>query len=131
MGSWRRLIYFLPAALYCTLIFFLSARSLKIKLGFIYWDKAAHWIEFTVLGLFLAFAFYHYLTHQTFLAFYLSLMTGLFIGLSDEIHQLFVRSRQCDWKDWLADAAGILTGWLLFQLISGPKKKAKEVVKSS
>lgn len=131
MGSWRKLIYFLPAAVYCTLIFFLSARSLKIKLDFAHWDKGAHWAEFTVLGLLLAFGFYHYLSERVFSAFYLTLMAGLFIGLTDEIHQLFVRSRQCDWTDWLADAAGILTGWFLFKLISSRRRKARKAVTTS
>jgi VanZ family protein len=129
LGSQKKLIYFLPVIAYCTLIFFLSARSLKPKFHFIYWDKGAHWAEFTVLGFLLAFAFYHYLSRRSFLTFYLSLMTGLFIGLSDEIHQLFIRGRQCDWTDWLADTAGILTGWLLFSLVFRQKKKAKEAVK--
>jgi VanZ family protein len=131
MGSWRKLIYFLPAAIYCTLIFFVSSRSLKIKLGFIYWDKGAHWMEFTILGLLLAFGFYHYLSGRVFLTFYLTLMTGLFIGLTDEIHQLFVRGRQCDWTDLIADTVGVLTGWLLLKLISERRQKALKTVSTS
>ena len=128
MGSWRRLIYFLPAAIYCTLIFFISARSLKMKFGLFYWDKGAHGVEFTLLGLLLAFGFYHYLSGRVFLAFYLTLMTGFFIGLTDEIHQLFVRGRQCDWTDWVADAAGVLIGWYLFKLIYDRRHKAVKTV---
>lgn len=31
-------------------------------------------------------------------------------GVTDEIHQLFVRNRYCDWRDALADAVGGLIG---------------------
>ncbi len=88
-------------------------------------------MEFTLLGLLLAFGFYHYLSGRVFLTFYLTFMTGFFIGLTDEIHQLFVRGRQCDWTDLIADTVGVLTGWLLFKLISQRRQKAVKTVSTS
>lgn len=32
------------------------------------------------------------------------------IGAVDELHQLFIPSRSCDVRDWMADTAGAVTG---------------------
>lgn len=37
----------------------------------------------------------------------LTLLLGLLYALSDEIHQIFVPGRACQWQDLLVDAAGI------------------------
>ncbi|MBC7361283.1 MAG: VanZ family protein [Candidatus Aminicenantes bacterium] len=117
MNFSRKIVYFLPAAVYCALMFFLSSKSLKIKLGFIYWDKGAHWLEFMILGFLLAFGFFNYFPGKTFLNSYLTLMIGILIGLTDELHQLFVPGRQCDWRDWIADITGVVVGLALFWFI--------------
>jgi|YelNatPaOPRAMG01_1025707.scaffolds.fasta_scaffold05117_7 VanZ family protein len=126
----NKIYYFLPAVLYCALIFFLSSKSLKIHLHFIYWDKGAHWIEFLVLGFLLAIGFFHNFPGATFLNIYLTFMTGIFIGLTDELHQKFVPGRQCDWKDWIADIIGILTGLIIYLVFEKQKyqknKKQRE-----
>jgi len=116
MNSYRKVLYFLPAGIYCALIFFFSGRTLKIKLGLIYWDKAAHWLEFMVLGFLLAFGFFKFSPGKNFLNSYLTGVSGGFVGLLNELHQLFVPGRQCDWRDWAADILGVFAGLFLFWL---------------
>ncbi|MDI6844625.1 MAG: VanZ family protein [Candidatus Saccharicenans sp.] len=119
----RQHLYFLPAVVYCGLIFFLSTRDLKLKLGLLFWDKGAHSLEFAGLGFLLALGFFNNFSELKFLRVYLTILTGLAIGVLDEIHQMFVPGRQCDWKDWLADALGLLAGLIAFWLIYDWKQK--------
>jgi VanZ family protein len=53
-------------------------------------------------------------------------MTGIFIGLTDELHQKFVPGRQCDWKDWIADIIGILTGLIIYLVFEKQKYQKNE-----
>jgi len=113
----RNWFYFAPALAYGGLIFFLSSKSLKLKFGLCFWDKGAHWLEFTVLGFLLALGFFKNFQEHLFLRIYLTFMTGALIGLTDELHQRFVPGRQCDWRDWLADLTGITAGLIIYWLI--------------
>ncbi|HEK85831.1 MAG: VanZ family protein [Candidatus Saccharicenans sp.] len=122
----NNLYYFLPAVLYGALIFFLSSRTFKLHLGFIYWDKGAHWLEFSILGLLLAVGFFRNFPGKTFLNFYLTFMTGALIGATDELHQKFVPGRQCDWKDWLADLIGVGVGLIVFWYAEKSRRKMIE-----
>lgn len=113
----KRWFYFTPALFYCGLIFFLSGRNLKLKLGILLWDKGAHWLEFMVLGFLLALGFFYNLPGKPYLRAYLTAMTGFFIGAVDELRQSLFPGRQCDWKDWLADIIGVTVGLALFWLL--------------
>lgn len=124
----KRFLYFTPALLYCGLIFFLSSRTLKLKFGFIFWDKGAHLLEFAGLGFLLALGFFYNLPRLAFLRSYLTMMTGLTVGLLDEMHQRLVPGRQCDWKDWVADLAGVVAGLTVFWLFF--RKKEQKARKS-
>jgi len=123
MVTWKKLIYFLPSALYCALIFFLSSGPININLKFFYWDKGWHWLEFSVLGFLLAFGYFKLLDKRPPLSMYLTFMTGALIGVSDETHQLFVPGRNCDWKDWLADLSGIVVGLIVYLLLKNKLTK--------
>ncbi len=129
MSIWKKLTYFLPAAIYCGLIFFLSSGPIDIDLKFFYWDKGWHWLEFLLLGFLLSFGFFRVFSDRPVLAIYLTLMTGAVVGVSDEIHQLFVPGRNCDWKDWMADITGVAVGLIIY-LIS-EKKLKKTGIKSN
>lgn len=121
----KRWLYFAPAIFYCGLIFFLSERSLKLKLGIQFWDKGTHWLEFLVLGFLLALGFFYNLPEKPFLRIYLTAMTGFFTGAVDELHQSLVPGRQCDWKDWLADIIGVTVGLAIFWLLYQKKRKTQ------
>lgn len=124
MINWKRLIYFLPAALYCGLIFLLSSGPINIDLKFFYWDKGWHWIEFLLLGFLLSLGFFRYLPERPILGIYLTLMTGAIVAVSDEIHQLFVPGRNCDWKDWIADLTGVIAGLIIYLMIENKLKRS-------
>ena len=42
--------------------------------------------------------------------FWLAVLAGSAYGASDEIHQFFVPGRSPDWRDWVADTAGVILG---------------------
>jgi len=130
MKTWKQLVHFLPAALYCALIFFLSSGPISLHLKFFYWDKGWHWLEFSILGFLLAYGFFRVLENRPPLSIYLTFMTGALIGLSDEVHQLFVPGRNCDWKDWLADLSGILAGLIVY-LVLDRKLKSRKIPQPS
>ncbi len=48
---------------------------------------------------------------------YSLLLCGGFAAL-DEVHQIFIRGRWCDIRDWLADMVGILAGTVVIILYS-------------
>lgn len=122
----KRGLYFAPALFYCGIIFFFSGQSLKIKLGLVFWDKGAHWLEFAGLGFLLALGYFQNLPGQSFLRVYLTIMTGFLVGLVDELYQSLVPGRQCDWKDWIADMAGVVAGLTVFWLIYNQVKKTSK-----
>jgi VanZ family protein len=126
----RAWLYFIPALIYCGFIFFLSSHSLKLKFSLTFCDKGAHWLEFAALGFLLALGFFYNLPRRTFPRAYLTIMTGIFIGLVDELHQRFVPGRQCDWRDWIADITGVIVGLAIFWLIFSIKER-KSAGKSS
>ncbi len=106
----NRLIAWGPAAAWAALLFLLS--SLSDPPGpeaLPYGDKLAHFIAYAVLGVLLGFG--RERSHAPHL---LLLALGALYGVTDEWHQSFVPGRVPDWADWLADAAGLLTGYTAF-----------------
>lgn len=72
--------------------------------------KMAHFTEFLILGLFFYHAFYRsFLKRMPVISF---LCTALY-AVSDEVHQIFVPGRACQFRDMLIDSAGALLGILL------------------
>ncbi len=71
-------------------------------------DKIVHLIIYTILGFFLAGGFQE---KDLF-----AIIIGMLYGISDEIHQSFIPLRTCSFYDWLADAAGIILGVLIFSM---------------
>ncbi|MBE7042616.1 MAG: VanZ family protein [Ruminococcaceae bacterium] len=82
-----------------------------------FWDhfvrKLAHFSIYTLLGFCCCNACYH-----TFFrlkkSFGISFIAGVFYAISDEIHQLFVPGRSCQFSDMVLDSCGVLVGVLLF-----------------
>ncbi|MBR7060599.1 MAG: VanZ family protein, partial [Eubacterium sp.] len=65
----------------------------------------------------------------------LSVLLTSSYALSDEIHQIFVEGRSCQFSDWLLDTCGALFGLLMFLIVyfligkikSGRKRSSKDI----
>ncbi len=111
----KKILYFVPSIIYYFLIFLLSSRDLGIRLDRHGLDKVAHAAEFGLLALLLAVGFFNVLKASIRVKTAIVLMSGLVLAALDEFHQLFVRGRKADFRDWLADAAGLVGGVLVFK----------------
>jgi len=109
-GAWRA---WLPAALWASLIFYLSAQP-SVPLPQVEGsDKLAHFGAYLVLGLALAYGN----ARGPRLPIVVPLLIGWLYGASDEFHQHFVPGRSVDVGDWVADALGVAAGLLLFKYL--------------
>jgi VanZ family protein len=81
------------------------------------WDKLAHTVEYMAL----AFLFMRFLRYARSFALArcvrIVLIAGVLYAALDELHQLFIPLRSCNWYDYCADVVGILLGvWLAAEL---------------
>lgn len=75
---------------------------------------AAHFTEFMIFGFItinLSFSFKGYLTP------FKAVLYGSLYAVTDEIHQIFIPKRACEFKDFLVDTAGVITGVFIFTVI--------------
>ena len=88
-------------------------------------DKAVHFIVYAVLAFFSARAFLQgpaESTRSLVQAYAASAGLCLAWGASDEIHQLLVPGRSCDFWDFCADAASVLAVHVVYYTLSGKMK---------
>ena len=108
--------YWLPLMLYGLLIFILSSGS--IPQGgpeFFQADKVAHFFIFAGLGAFCLRALNTTaLSKKVVVVLAVSILLSSVYGVSDEIHQYFVPSRDSDLMDALADTCGSIAGVLVY-----------------
>ncbi len=113
--SWKFFTYnaftpWIPVITWMTVIFIGSSLVLKEGLSpFTYADKCVHFVEFGILGFLLYCALYISKPNLPSVLRILSaaILTGLY-GLSDEIHQLYVPTREFSLYDLTADITGAL-----------------------
>ncbi|MCX6562824.1 MAG: VanZ family protein [Candidatus Aminicenantes bacterium] len=120
MKRLARFIYFLPAAAHYGFIFYLSSQSsFPIEAPFNEFDKLAHFGLFSLLGCLLSFGVFKSTRLPPRKKALLVLMTGVTLGLLDEVHQIFVPFREPDVLDAAADVVGIALGlfayWVLWR----------------
>jgi VanZ family protein len=120
----KKWISFLPATFFYLLIFFLSSRDIRVGFDIGHLDKAAHFLEFGLMGVLLAIGFFNVLTLSTSMKSILTFGSGLILAVLDEFHQFFVPLRQSDIKDVLADAAGLFFGILVFRFLAARRRPA-------
>lgn len=103
------------ALAYASLIFLLSSiPTLKSPdIGLSFEDKIYHAIEYAVMG-FLLQRGSDATGRRSAKRFLMVFAVGVCYAATDEIHQWFVPGRQCDFYDFLSDAAGVLAGQTLF-----------------
>ena len=110
----------LPLFSYLAFIFFLSSREEpNLNLPFPQADKGIHFILYIPLLLLVIRFLRGNLKKNVLLA---SIIFSLLYAASDEWHQSFVPTRKMDFFDFLADALGIMSGVIIFQIISKLKK---------
>lgn len=114
----KKILFFIPAALYYALIFYLSSRSYDIKIDILFFDKVIHIVEFALLGILLSFGYFMSLKSSLMIKAVLTIFTGIILGGLDEFHQYFIPRRSIEFFDVVADAIGILTGLLLYYYFS-------------
>lgn len=120
LGAW------IPAAAWAAFLFLLSTREslpVDVPTGF---DKVAHFAAYCVLGLLLSRA-----AASMRGGLFLAAALGWLYGATDELHQSTVPGRDASFGDWVADAAGTVTGILLYLLIlrlrsAGPPRVGDE-----
>jgi VanZ family protein len=114
-----------PAILYAILIFFMSSLpgfkvpSLPIDFG----DKLVHFLEYGLFGIFLYRAFRY--SQSSFQPLRLTMAFGMLYAASDEIHQLFVPDRSCDFFDFVTDSIGLIVfAFISSRLNPAPKDES-------
>ncbi len=119
--------YQLPAILWATAIFIASSIPQEYTPSIRIWniDKAAHFLEFCILGILVSTAFYKS-KHAEFRqrALTLALLVAVMWAASDEIHQMFVRGRVASIFDFIADAFGAVAARFSFPALfmRGPEQ---------
>lgn len=110
--------YWLPVVVYVTVIFAVSSiANLSPPVRWSNADKFAHLSEYTALGFLLARAYDGTGVMSSRLAnVMLAMVTGFVTGTLDELWQIHVPGRVSSHEDFLADAAGIVIGQLLYTL---------------
>lgn len=114
----RKILFFIPAAIYYGLIFFLSSRSFDSQVDILFLDKGVHFLEFTPLGFLLASGYFLSLKSSIALKSYLTMISGMLLGGLDELHQYFVPTRSLEAMDFVADSIGALAGLLIYFFLS-------------
>ena len=106
----RRRYAFAPAAVWALVILTLGSIPSLTPPVDLPIDKVAHFSAFAILGGLAAYGL-HRVQRRPPIA--LILVLGAAIGALDEIHQRSVPGRSSDWKDFVADALGVVFGlWL-------------------
>lgn len=118
----KKVFPFLPAGLFYGLIFFLSSRRLELDISLPNSDKLAHGAAYGLLGFLLAFGFFRFIRLPLKTKLGGVILTGVSLGILDEIHQIFVPGRTPDPLDAAADAVGVVLGLLLFRQIFRKKR---------
>ena len=110
--------YWLPVLVYVAIIFSLSSvANLTPPVRWSNADKAAHLIEYTLLGFLLVRAFYGARVFSAIVACgLLAVVAGFATGIADEIFQAGVPGRVSSAADFRMDALGVVLGVVAYAL---------------
>lgn len=112
----RGLRVWYPAILWICVIFAVSSIPTvpPLRIVFRFSDKIGHVLEYCVLGIALAAGFTRApVESRRRRAFLFVVLTGLGIGMADEIYQISVPGRTGEFLDWVADGVGVTLGYLI------------------
>jgi len=118
-NSKKIIYYWLPVIIYCLLIFIQSSYPSPENIPNLpYIDKILHFIAYAILGVLFFRAFRTQRVKENInLVIMLSIISSSLYGLSDEVHQHFVPSRNADIMDFFADVAGSICGVYVIKFI--------------
>jgi VanZ family protein len=85
-------------------------------LSFDWGDKLAHLGEYAILGALLTRMFWPS-TKGVLGAAVISLPIGIGFAAADELHQIPIRNRYCEWGDFIFDGAGVILGLAIYGLL--------------
>lgn len=114
----KNLLYFLPAAFYYILIFFVSSTSSEINVSIPFFDKGIHSLEFLGLAFLLSLGYFKILKSSLVAKSLITIFSGALLGVLDEVHQYFVPRRHFEILDIVADGVGIIFGLCVYVYIS-------------
>jgi len=114
----KKLLRFLPAIIWMSVIFYFSSRQTTGIGGDSYWFRFAilksfHLIEYAILAVLLFFAIKK---------FKWTILISYLYAISDELHQYFIPGRTGRFRDTLFDLAGILIALFIIKMFVFPKK---------
>ena len=110
--------YWVPTVLWMGVIYYLSSLPDNITPGRdILPDKICHAAEYFILAYLMLFALQRTTSLKFSSSFLIVLIFGALYALSDEIHQLYVATRHCDYGDFVADICGIVVLFFLLWLL--------------
>ena len=87
--------------------------------------KCAHFTEYMILGISLFFTMGEHLASADIPSRTVPFSAwgiGAFYALTDEIHQIYVSGRSCEFRDILIDSCGVALGVLLVRMTAGGRK---------
>jgi VanZ family protein len=105
----------IPAVAYACVIIGLSSIPGKSfpDLNWLSYDKLLHIGEYLIFGFLVSNVLRKPIPNRTYLLLITLLLAGTFGGL-DELYQHLIPGRLPSYRDWIADAIGVLTGSLIY-----------------
>jgi VanZ family protein len=113
--------YWMPPFIWAAFIYFLSSRTAEQmpQISFLpFIDKAAHTLEYGVLGFLTARAFLFQASKKKYIQLsFIAFILCVAYGYADELHQKSSAGRSFEWFDLIADASGALGGIIIAKLV--------------
>jgi len=120
--------YWVPAILWMGVMFFFSSLPDAATPGrFLISDKILHGAEYLILAFLILFALQRTTSLNFAGCFWIALIIGTLWAISDEIHQLYVPTRNFDFKDMAADIGGILILFLILWILQKSGRRGREL----
>ncbi|MFC1964485.1 VanZ family protein [Chloroflexota bacterium] len=118
----------MPTVLWMGIIFFLSTLPESATPGrYILSDKVCHTAEYFILAFLIFFALQRTTRFGFLTSFWITFAWGVLYGLSDEIHQLYVPTRQYDLRDLVADVGGAVLFFLILWVLKKSGERGAEI----
>lgn len=117
-----------------------SLPAMKQKIIYQRWHtmfrKCGHFSEYAVLGALLTLTIHKFFVVKNRLTLpkaeiWLPVLLSFLYAVSDEIHQIFVAGRSCEFRDMMLDTAGACCGMGIYYLLHGIWKKHHDHTKKT